>query len=470
MISAWVYLVVAVLAIIITVTLSGCLLTIVAIWTRPVLKKLVNVPLVSLSCADGLYSIFGPALWIPVFLHPQWEPPGALCWFQGYLNPVLWGVSVSHMMCIALQRYFMVCTNSTRLKSKSVLFGMLFLTWLVSIIAYLPLHIMEEVKLDPKFKRCSLGSTPNILGKFIPMFLTIIIPYITALTCYVLIYNHVRKSKKRVQNNVLRPSDRLAVKYSNGEGGSAGPSVSTVSARLPNSSTNLDNRGVWMGDDNSSSGDEEDQRKTDNQPGKPKQIMVASKSSTNLNDGGVWMGYDNPSSSNEGNGIKADNKPGLNKQIMVAAKPDQIETKEQHQVGQDKTDSSLNNKKQNRDDFKEQSKRKGALHVTSLAGTKIVQQKQQGHGGNAPQNNKAERQITKMMLTLFVVYTACCMPVTIMVLISSKVPSEAFLVGQVLMALNGALNPIVYGLMNKNIRQGYKHILSKVVSCITRER
>ncbi|CAH1244357.1 Hypp7279 [Branchiostoma lanceolatum] len=88
MINAWVYLVVGVLGIIITVTLIGCLLTIVAIWTRPVLRKLVNVPLASLSCADILFTIFGPALWIPVFLHPGWEPPGALCWFQGYLNPI----------------------------------------------------------------------------------------------------------------------------------------------------------------------------------------------------------------------------------------------------------------------------------------------------------------------------------------------------------------------------------------------
>ncbi|KAI8514268.1 hypothetical protein Bbelb_085920 [Branchiostoma belcheri] len=47
---------------------------------------------------------------------------------------------------------------------------------------------------------------------------------------------------------------------------------------------------------------------------------------------------------------------------------------------------------------------------------------------------------------------------TLMVMVYTKVPSEAFMVASVLMALNGALNPIVYGLMNKNIRQGYKHI------------
>ncbi|XP_035693556.1 G-protein coupled receptor 84-like [Branchiostoma floridae] len=427
MISTWVYFVVFVLAIIITVTLIGCLLTIIAIWTRPVLRKLVNVPLASLSCADILYSIIGPALWIPVFLHPQWEPPGALCWLQGYLNPVLWGVSVSHMMCIALQRYFIVCTNSTRLKSKRVLFGMLFLTWLVSIIAYLPLHVMEEVKLDPKFKRCSLGATPNILGKFIPMFITVIIPYITALTCYVLIYNHVRKSKKRVKANAVNPSNRLAVSYSRGEGGSAGPSTKTVSANEANSSKDLDG-GVWMGVCDSSSRDVNNQKPTQ-QP-------------------------------------KIDSEPGKTKRIMVAEMSDQAGSNEKQQHSQDK-DSSPSDEKQKNDDDDEPGKPKGGLQVATLAGPACPRVPQ--NQGNASQNSSAERQITKMTLILFAVYTACCMPMTIMVLFSSQVPSEAFLVGQVLMALNGALNPIVYGLMNKNIRQGYKHIWNKIVSFITRQ-
>ncbi|XP_078679496.1 uncharacterized protein LOC144915124 [Branchiostoma floridae x Branchiostoma belcheri] len=90
-ISGWMYVVVVILGIIIAVTLIGCLLTILVIWTRPVLRKLVNVPLVSLSCADIISSIFSVSLLIHTYLHPQWEPLGALCWLQAYITIVLWG-------------------------------------------------------------------------------------------------------------------------------------------------------------------------------------------------------------------------------------------------------------------------------------------------------------------------------------------------------------------------------------------
>ncbi|CAH1266082.1 KLHL42 [Branchiostoma lanceolatum] len=83
MTTTGVYVVVVVIGVIIVMTVVGCLLTIVAIWIRPDLWKLVNVPLISLSCADILFVIFGPAFWIEHFLQPQWKPPGALCSFLG---------------------------------------------------------------------------------------------------------------------------------------------------------------------------------------------------------------------------------------------------------------------------------------------------------------------------------------------------------------------------------------------------
>ncbi|XP_019629862.1 PREDICTED: G-protein coupled receptor 84-like [Branchiostoma belcheri] len=284
----WIYVVVTILGIIIAVTLIGCLLTVLAIWTRPVLRKLVNAPLVSLSCTDILSSSFGAPLLIHAFLHPDWEPPGALCWLQSYVTIVLWGASSCHMACIALQRYFMVCTNSVYLKSKRVLFIILLLTWLIPTVSFLPIHVVEEVKVHPKLKRCGLGASPNLWGKIVPSILSFYGPFIATITLYALIRYHVRKSKKRV----------------------------------------------------------------------------------------------------------------------------------------------------------------GA------------------HLGNSSPNNAAEKQLTRMMMTLFSVYTVCYMPLITMAMFSSRVPREAFIVGQVLMALNGALNPILYGLMNRNIRQGYKHIWNSMLNYI----
>ncbi|XP_035669149.1 alpha-2 adrenergic receptor-like [Branchiostoma floridae] len=107
------YIVVVINGISIVVTVVGCILTILVIWTRPALRKLVNAPLVSLGCADILFvTLYSPS-WIQQILNPQWEPPPALCWacklfhkvpaeaftvgqllalLNGALNPVVYGV------------------------------------------------------------------------------------------------------------------------------------------------------------------------------------------------------------------------------------------------------------------------------------------------------------------------------------------------------------------------------------------
>ncbi|XP_066267655.1 G-protein coupled receptor moody-like [Branchiostoma lanceolatum] len=385
-IRAGLYSAAVVIGVIVVVTILGCLLTIVTILTRPNLRKLVNVPLVSLSCAGLLYAICGPALWIHHFLHPQWEPPVALCWFESYITTVLFGVLIGHMLCIALQRYFIVCTYSTRLKSTCVLITMLLLAWLLPFVFFLPLNVLEEIKVDPKIMRCGSAGTTSLWAKILPAIVSIIIPYVASLVCYALIQNHVRKSRNRVMANAENDANRLAVAFSGGErgdacgkGDDASPSTSTATAHSLISPRKASDGGVWMGDDRSSSGDEEQNTGDQNKPGKPKVIFLA------------------PPAANH------------------------ARTDKQQRASQ----------------------------------------------GSSSQHNAAERQITKMMMTLFAVFTACCMPMTLMVMIHDKVPSEAFMVGSILMALNGALNPIVYGLMNKNIRQGYKHIWDRILNYIT---
>ncbi|XP_035669147.1 alpha-2C adrenergic receptor-like [Branchiostoma floridae] len=413
------YIVVVINGISIVVTVVGGLLTILTIWTRPALRKLVNAPLVSLSCADILFAILYSPFWIHQILNPQWEPPPALCWVLAYSTPVLLGVSLSHMLCIALQRYFKICTHSTRLNSTRALVIMLCITWLVPMVSFLPLHIVEEVKVDRKMKRCEAGNSDKIWAKIPPVILNTILPYIAALAFYILIQNHVRKSKKRVQANA---QGHLAVKCTRGKGGNAGSSTSTETNKVAKPVRNLEGV-VWVGDEVSTSSDDGQKANDQIKPSKPKDAMIL---------------------------VAPAPGTGLDEQGKTALSSDE------EQKGNDR---------------KESDKAKDITRTVATVSDQFGKTKRQQHAvpGSSSQSctSPAERQITKMMMMLFVVYTLCCMPIIVMVIFSSQVPAEAFTVGQLLATLNGAINPIVYGVMNKNIRQGYKHILDRVLNFIT---
>ncbi|XP_035669148.1 alpha-2C adrenergic receptor-like [Branchiostoma floridae] len=410
------YIIVVINGINTVVTIVGGLLTILTICTRPALRKLVNAPLVSLSCADILFAILFSPFWIHQILNPLWEPPPALCWVLAYSTPVLLGVSLCHMLCIALQCYFKICTHSTRLNSSRTLVIMLFITWLAPMVSFLPLHIIEEVKVDPKLKKCSVGNSDKIWALMPPLILNTILPYIATLAFYILIQNHVRKSKKRVQANAQGPSARLAVKCTQGEGGGAGPSTSTETGRVAKPVRNR-NSLVWAGEEMSTSSDGEQKASDQIKPSKPKDamILVAPAPGTELNEQG---------------------KTSL--------------SSDEEQKGNDLTEPD-----------KAQDMTPTVATVSQQTGK--TGRQQHAVPGSSSQNSSsaAERQITKMMMMLFAVYTLCFIPITIMGIFSSQVPAEAFNVGQLLLALNGSLNPIVYGVMNKNIRQGYKHVLTR---------
>ncbi|XP_035660352.1 G-protein coupled receptor 84-like [Branchiostoma floridae] len=404
----------------IVLTVVGGLLTILTIWTRPALRRLVNAPLVSLGCADILYATFYSPLWIHQILNPHWEPPTALCWLMGYASPVLWGISLAHMLCIALQRYFKICTHSTRLNSTSALVVMLLLAWLVPIVSFLPLYLIEEVKVDPKLKRCALGNSDKLWAKIPPGILNLMLPYVAALVFYILIQNHVRKSKNRVQANAQGPSAGLVVQVVPVEIDSAGPSASTCITKM--TKPLKDTKAIkWVGDDNSSSSHDGPIGKDCIEPGKTKgSNLVATVSGT----GKQEQGKKSPSS-DEKQKDNGHNEPYRAKGITLnAATVSDQEDKDERQP-----------------------------HVVS--------------GGKSQNSSAAERQITKMMMILFAVYTICNLPIFLMGMFSSYVPGEAFTVGHLLASVSGALNPIVYGVMNKNIRQGYKHIWDSILNFIT---
>ncbi|CAH1250860.1 GPR84 [Branchiostoma lanceolatum] len=215
----------------------------------------------------------------------------------------------------------------------------------------------------------------------------------------------------------------------------------------------------WVGDGNSSSN--EDGRKGNDliEPDKPQGTMnlVAKVSGTGeQQQGKKYLSSDEEQKGNDHN--EADKSKGT--MILVATSSGTAKPKQQgkESLSSDRTESD---------------KHKGITQtvtpVSDQAGKNVQQQHAVpiGSSQNSTSASAAERQITKMMMTLFAVYTLCCMPVTIMVIFSSKVPAEAFTVGQLLGSLNGALNPIVYGAMNKNIRRGYKHMWDSMVNFIT---
>ncbi|KAI8506582.1 hypothetical protein Bbelb_160090 [Branchiostoma belcheri] len=366
MATAGEYILVVVNGIAIVATVVGGLLTILVICTRPDLRKLVNVPLVSLSCTDILFnSIF----------------------------------------------------STTRLKSKQALTIMLLLTWLVPVLSFLPIYIVEEVKVDPKLKRCSAGNSDKFWLKLPTAILNMIFPYIAALAFYILIQNHVRNSKNRVQAHARSPTNHLAVQYSkSGGGGVAVPSTSTETDKMTKPNRNMEDV-VGAGDKNSSSTDDEPVV----MPGKPKAniVQIDSASST-----GKQQGKKSSPSNEEPKGNEPDENKGLVPTATIVS------------------DQAGTNKEPQR------------AHV-------VPRNSSQNH------NSAADRQITKMMMSLFAAYTLCNMPITVMVVFSSKVPAEAFAVGQLLASLNGVLNPIIYGVMNKNIRRGYKHTYDSVLNFIT---
>ncbi|CAH1246601.1 ADRA2A [Branchiostoma lanceolatum] len=465
MVTAGEYVLVVVIGIIIVVSVIGCLLTIVVIWTRPALKKPVNIPLASLSCADILFAIFYSSFWIQYILYPLWEPPAALCWVTAYASPVLFGVSASHMLCIALQRYFKICTNSTSLKSTRVLVIMLLLTWLVPIVTFLPLFVGEEVKVDTKLKRCAMMRSDKLWAKVFPAILNVFVPYAATIIVYILIQNHVRESTKRVRANKVGPrSNRLAVKYSGGKGDDAGPSTSRATVRVTKHSRGMEDV-VWEGDENSTSSDE-------GQGGNECVVWEGDNNSTSSdeeqkgNDCIVGEGERNASTSDEEQNENDCAEPGEPKDIPVATASD---TSKQHRhAGQGQNYGE----DQNGDDKIEPDEPSCIILTPNATSDQAnSNERQQAVRGNRKQNdnNAADRQITKMMMIIFAVFTVCCLPAFLMMIFSSKfnVPAEAFIVGQLLLTLNSALNPIVYGVMNKNIRQGYKHIWDSMLHYIT---
>ena len=89
---------------------------------------------------------------------------------------------------------------------------------------------------------------------------------------------------------------------------------------------------------------------------------------------------------------------------------------------------------------------------------------------NNPQQLRAnveEAKVTKTLAAVVVGFACCWLPISVMDSIDSvrgehSLPREAYLTYSFLCYLSSTINPIIYGAMNKQFRQEYKHILCKI--------
>lgn len=71
-----------------------------------------------------------------------------------------------------------------------------------------------------------------------------------------------------------------------------------------------------------------------------------------------------------------------------------------------------------------------------------------------------EWRITKMVLTIFLSFVACYLPITIIKVADKNVNHPGVhIFGYLMLYLSACINPIIYVIMNKQYRQAYKNVL-----------
>ncbi len=82
--------------------------------------------------------------------------------------------------------------------------------------------------------------------------------------------------------------------------------------------------------------------------------------------------------------------------------------------------------------------------------------------------NVEEAKVTKTLAAVMVAFTCCWLPISIMDYIDAArgeqtLPRQAYLTYGFLVYLSSTINPFIYGSMNRQFRQEYKAILSKIL-------
>ncbi|KAI8519022.1 hypothetical protein Bbelb_022790 [Branchiostoma belcheri] len=221
--TALLYTFIVVMVAIIVVSIIGNLLVILAVFLCPSLRKRDNIPLASLSVSDLLFTALHPPMWIVALLNPEFRLPWGLCVLQSYTTPVLWGVCLCHMGCIAVYRLFRILYRyrfPAMISTKAICIKVT-LAWLVPFLSFILIHLnpARDVKYDDKIKHCAVVQTSSLLAKAIAG-LPVICPYFVALACYIAIWLSLRKSKKTMLRHNLLEAPKVTNKSSTTQGGS----------------------------------------------------------------------------------------------------------------------------------------------------------------------------------------------------------------------------------------------------------
>ncbi|XP_019637915.1 PREDICTED: G-protein coupled receptor moody-like [Branchiostoma belcheri] len=490
--TALLYAFIVVMVAIIAVSIIGNLLVILAVFLCPSLRKRDNIPLASLSVSDLLFTALHPPMWIVALLKPEFRLPWGLCVLQSYTTPVLWAVCLCHMGCIAVYRLFRVLYRyrfPAMISTKAVCIEVT-MAWLVPFFSliFLHLHPEEDVIYDHKLKRCAVVQTSSLLAKAIAG-LPIICPYFVALACYIAIWLALRKSKKTMLEHNRRKvaAPKITIKSSSGsQGGSTSHRVSIVLEEEGGG-----RRGSMAVTATTSSNVTRDD--SENLPGVPEHsAMIKTKccwtkgqqdSGSEPDSGSEQDEADQPQASaaprDEDNvtrislpasTIGGDKIPSSSSDLRLVMEPVRSGKKTQKKDGKKayihgESDSDLTTTDSN---LPNTTVHDLSTTVHDLSATVSVSRSSFNRADIAGKRKKprrlhlspAEKEMLKMMVAVFINYALCNLPMTVMALAENgdRVPEEAFLVGMLLWAGNGAMNPIIYGFMNTRFKQGYRDI------------
>ncbi|XP_038051161.1 melatonin receptor type 1B-like [Patiria miniata] len=79
----------------------------------------------------------------------------------------------------------------------------------------------------------------------------------------------------------------------------------------------------------------------------------------------------------------------------------------------------------------------------------------------APSNKPIDTRLLKTVVVIFIVFLACWTPYTIIVLsdLHNSYPDELYVAAIIFAHANSSMNSIVYGIMNRSFREGYKRLI-----------
>ncbi|KAL3229349.1 hypothetical protein MRX96_023660 [Rhipicephalus microplus] len=85
--------------------------------------------------------------------------------------------------------------------------------------------------------------------------------------------------------------------------------------------------------------------------------------------------------------------------------------------------------------------------------------------GEAARRRRDEWRITRMVLVIFLSFLACYLPITIVKVVDAEVRHPAAHLGsQLLLYLSACINPIIYGVTNRQYRRAYMHLLGSAAA------